>query len=57
MVTEKSCHLLEQRADLHENKIVEPVQPVQTNIYQSSTYRKDWSSLNKKISILHIYRW
>ena len=33
MVTEKSCHLSE----------VEPVEPVQMNIYQSNTCRKDLS--------------
>ena len=29
-----------------ENKEVEPVEPVQTNIYQSNTYRKDLSWLH-----------
>ena len=46
MVTEKSCNLSEKRADLFENKEVEPVEPVQMNIYQINTYRKDLSWLH-----------
>ena len=41
MVTEKSCNLSEQRVDLLEKKEVEPVQPVQIDINESNTYRKD----------------
>ena len=46
MVTEKSCNLSEKRVDLFENKEVEPVEPVQMNIYQINTYRKDLSRLH-----------
>ena len=46
MVTEKSCNLSEKRVDLFENKEVEPVEPVQMNIYQINTYRKDLSWLH-----------
>ena len=45
MVTKKSCNLSEWRVDL-ENKEAELVQPVQLNIYQSFTYKKDSSWLD-----------
>ena len=44
-MTEKSCNLSEQQVDLFENKEVEPVKPVQMNIHQSNTFRKDLSWL------------
>ena len=46
MVTEKSCNLSEYWVDLLEKKELEPVEPVQMNIYQSDTYRKDLSWLH-----------
>ena len=46
MVTEKSYNLSESQADLPQEKQREPVQLVQMNIYQSNTYRKDFSWLH-----------
>ena len=46
MMTEKSCNLSEQHIVPLENKEVEPVEPVQMNIYQSNNYRKDLSWLH-----------
>ena len=45
MVTEKSCNLYNNEQTSLENKEVESVQPVQMNICQSNTYRKDLSWL------------
>ena len=42
MATEKSCIYQNNQQTSLENKEVEPVEPVQINIYKSNTYRKDW---------------
>ena len=41
MVTEKLCNQSEKGVDLPLEKEVEPVEPVQVNIYQSNAYRKE----------------
>ena len=46
MVTEKSCNLYNNEQTSLEKKKVEPVEPVQMNIYQSNNYRKDFSWLH-----------
>ena len=45
IVTEKSYNQNNEYTS-HENKEVEPVEPVQVNIYQINTHRKDLSWLH-----------
>ena len=49
-MTEKSCNLSEQQVDLPQEQKVEPVEPVQMNMYQTNTYRKDvsWPYLHEE---------
>ena len=42
MVTKKLCNLENSEWNCNINVEVEPVQPVQINIFQSNNYRKDW---------------
>ena len=44
-MTEKACNYQNNKWTSHENKVVEPVQLVQLNMYQSNTYRKDLNCL------------
>ena len=46
MVTEKSCNLSQNELTTYKNKEMEPVAPVWMSIYQSNTYRKDFSWLH-----------
>ena len=43
MVTKSQAISLNKESTSHDNKKVEPIEPVQINIYQSNTYRKDLS--------------
>ena len=45
MVTKKRATCYNSKITFHESKNMEPVQPVQVNIYQSSIYREDLSWL------------
>ena len=53
MVTEKSCNLLEYEWTSHKNEEEESLHPVQINIYQSNTYRKDLIKLASYISTVN----
>ena len=53
MVSEILCSLLNNNSTCHNNEELEPIQPVQMNIYWINTYREDlrWLYVDSELTV------